>query len=83
MRSIAIDDPGVCQFATRANCAKTADWIDVLFEVSTPGNPRNPLLDGGLHLLRRGVLRFYGLCQITLATLICEVAIYLVVVVVV
>jgi len=41
MRTIAIDDPGVCQSVTRAKCAKTAERIDVLFGVETPLDPRS------------------------------------------
>jgi len=51
MRTIAIDDPGVCQSVTRAGCAKTAERIDVLFGVKTHGDPKNIALHGGAHLL--------------------------------
>jgi len=30
-------------------CAKMAEWIDILFGVETPGDPRNIVLDGGPH----------------------------------
>jgi len=42
----AIDDLGVYQSVTLAGCAKTAERIDVLFGMETPGNPRNTILDG-------------------------------------
>jgi len=44
-RPTAIDDPGVCQSVslsyglTQAGCAKTAERIDVLFVMKTPGDP--------------------------------------------
>jgi len=53
MRTIAIDDPGVCQFITRLRCAKTAERIDVLFGVETPGDRKSIKLDGGYHLPRQ------------------------------
>jgi len=46
MRSVAIDNPDVSLSVTRAGCANTAERIDVLFGVDTPGNPRNIALDG-------------------------------------
>jgi len=46
MRTIAVDDSGVCQCNTQAGCAKTAEWIDVLFVSETPGDPRNVVSDG-------------------------------------
>jgi len=49
MRTIAIDDPNICQSVTRTGCAKMAERIDVLFGVETPGDPRNTVLDGGHH----------------------------------
>jgi len=36
----------VCLSRRRARCAKTAERIDVLFEVETPGYPRNIVSDG-------------------------------------
>jgi len=35
MRSIAIDDSGVCQSVTRLRCANTAERIEVLLEIDT------------------------------------------------
>jgi len=56
MRTIAIDDPGVCLSDTRASCAKTAERINVLFGVEVP----IPHGEGeGIRC---------GLCQITLVT---------------
>jgi len=51
---------------TWAGCAKTADRIDVLFWVETPGDPGNVVLDGVSlpYGEEEGVQ--YGLCQITL-----------------
>jgi len=41
----------VCQSVCHSGkCAKTAERIDVLFGVEIPGNVRNIVLDGGLHL---------------------------------
>jgi len=37
-----------------ALCAKTAEQIEVLFAVKTPGEPRNTVLDGGPDPQRRG-----------------------------
>jgi len=38
MRTIAIDDPGVCQSVCHASgCARTAERIDVLFGLETAG----------------------------------------------
>jgi len=31
----------------RASCAEMAEWIDVLFGMNIPGDPRNVVLDGG------------------------------------
>jgi len=47
MGTTAIDDPGVCQSVTRADCAKTAENIDVLFGVKTPEASRNIALYRG------------------------------------
>jgi len=53
MRPIAIatDDPvgwcvsqSDCLFVTRLRCAKTAEWIEVLFRVEIFGDPRNIVL---------------------------------------
>jgi len=38
MRTIAIDAPIICQSVMRADCAKAAEQIDVLFGVETPGD---------------------------------------------
>jgi len=46
VRTTTIDDPGVCLSVTRVGCAKTAEQIDVLFEVETSVSPRNIALDG-------------------------------------
>jgi len=49
-RTIAIDDPVrllVSLSVTRSDCAKTAERIDVLFEVETPYDPRNTVADWG------------------------------------
>jgi len=48
MQTIAIDDPRHLS-VTQVGCAKTTERIDVLFEVETPGGPRNTVLDGGRH----------------------------------
>jgi len=37
VQTIAINDPGVSQSVTKAGCAKTAEQIDVLFELETRG----------------------------------------------
>jgi len=49
IRTIATDDPGVCQPVKRVDCAKAAERIDVLFVVETHGDPRNIVLDEGPH----------------------------------
>jgi len=49
---------------TRAGCAETAEQINFLFVVETPGAPRNIVLDGGLHPHGEGG----GDCQITLTS---------------
>jgi len=42
-------------FVTRTGCAKTAERIDLLFRMETPGEPRNIVLNGGTHpLMARG-----------------------------
>jgi len=41
---------------TRARCAKTAEWIGILFGMEAIGNPRSIALDGSLHHPRRGVM---------------------------
>jgi len=53
---IAIDESvawyvsqAVCQSLTWAGCEKTAEQIDVLFEVEIPGNRRNIVLDRDSH----------------------------------
>jgi len=48
MKTIAIDDLGVCQSVTRTECVKTAERIDVRFRVEA-WNPRNSALDGDPH----------------------------------
>jgi len=40
MRTIAIDDPGVCQSVTRLRCANTTERIEVLFGVVTLAYPK-------------------------------------------
>jgi len=40
--------------STRLHCAKKSEQIKMLFGVSTPGGPRNIVLDGGPDLLQRG-----------------------------
>jgi len=49
MRTIAMDVAGICQsecLSVRwAGCAKTAEHIDVLFEVRDSGHPRHVVLD--------------------------------------
>jgi len=40
MRTIVIDDLGVCQSVTRAGCAKTAEPIDFMFAEETSGDPK-------------------------------------------
>jgi len=57
----------VNQSVMRAGCAKSAEWIDVLFGVETPGHPRNILLDGVPIPHGEGGVRC-GRCQGTLAT---------------
>jgi len=47
-------------------CAKTAERIDVLFGMETPGNPGNIVLDGVPIPYDEGVQ--CGFCKITLAT---------------
>jgi len=42
MRTIAIDDPGVCQSVSRLCYAAS---LEVLFEMNTVGTPRNIALD--------------------------------------
>jgi len=37
VRTVAINDRGICQFVTRENCVETAERIKVLSEVETPG----------------------------------------------
>jgi len=60
MRTIAIDDPvawvsqSVSLSVTHVGCAKTAERIDVLFGLESPGDPRNILLHGGPHPPRQG-----------------------------
>jgi len=58
MCTIAINDTGVClsvcQSVTRAGCVKTAERIDVLFGVETPGDRRNIVLDGVSIPMARG-----------------------------
>jgi len=44
MQITAIDDPDVCESVTRAGCAKTAEQVDVLLGVATPGDSRNIVL---------------------------------------
>jgi len=69
MRTIAIDDPGVCQSVCYVGeLCKTTERIDILFGVETPRDPRNIVLDGGPnpHSESEGVR--CGLCQITVAT---------------
>jgi len=46
MRTIAIDDPGVCLSVMKADGLKTAEQIDVLFGVITFDDPRSKVLDG-------------------------------------
>jgi len=41
MQSIAVGDPGVSLSVMWMGCAKTAEWIDVLFGVETLGDPGN------------------------------------------
>jgi len=42
IRTIAIDDPSVCQSVTWFHCGNTAEWIQVLFgvDVETLGAPK-------------------------------------------
>jgi len=44
MRTIAFDDPGVCQFVCHA--ASLSERIKVLLQLETLGDPRNIVLDG-------------------------------------
>jgi len=44
MRTTAISDPSVCQSDMLVACAETAERIDVLFRVETPGDPTQELL---------------------------------------
>jgi len=57
--------------ASRAGCAKSAERIDVLFWMETPGNPRNIVYmgvpDSITHGKGKGVR--CGLCEITFATI--------------
>jgi len=63
MRTVAIDNPGICRSANkvvclsrgRANCVKTAEQIDV-FWVKIPGDQSNIVLDlnGAIHFPRKG-----------------------------
>jgi len=79
MRTTAIDDPGVCQShmsvclsVTLPGRAKTAERIDVLFEVETLGDQRNNMDLRASLTLRR------GLCQITLARMFgCRFTVFL------
>jgi len=58
MQTIAAADCGVCLSVclsvTRLWCAETAERIEILFGVKTPGSPGNSLLDGGPDPPRRG-----------------------------
>jgi len=59
MRTIAIDNPGVCQPISlsdiRLLCTKTTERIDVLFGPKIHGGPMNIVLNGrGPDLPRRG-----------------------------
>jgi len=66
-RTIAIDDPRVCQYVkvsrgfTWLRCANTAERIEVLLVVETPGDLRNIALDGSPDFpsrIRCGLHRF-------------------------
>jgi len=48
--------PSVClsHGSTRLHCAKTAQWIKMLFERNTLGDPWNIVLHGGPDLPQRG-----------------------------
>lgn len=59
------DDAGVCQ--SRVRLYKTAEWIEILCPVETPGGPDNIVLDGHPHPSWPGGIRC-GLCHITFAT---------------
>jgi len=65
MQTIAIDDPGSLSVSLFATRAKTAERIDVLFGMETPGDPRNIVLDG-VPLARRAKGVRWGFYQITL-----------------
>jgi len=50
MQTIVTDDRGSCPSVCRSTwlyCGKTAERIEILFEVNTLGGPRNIVLDGG------------------------------------
>jgi len=70
MRTIAIDDPDFCQSVSLSVKSEKV-WIDVLFGVETPGDPRNIVLDVDPHLHGKVEGVWCGLCQITLATCAC------------
>jgi len=50
----------VCLSVTLADCAKTAERIELLLGMKTPRNPRNIVLDGcpDSAAVRRGVKKF-------------------------
>jgi len=68
IRTISIDDPGVCQSACHAGgCAETTEQIDVLLGVKTPDNPKA----GGPHpptVTERGFDT--GLCRVSLCIIL-------------
>jgi len=55
MQTFAIHDAGICLSVARLRCAKTAEWIDVLFGVESLVDSKNIVLDGSPpHPQRRG-----------------------------
>jgi len=49
MRTVVSHDSCACQSVIQAGCAKMTEWIDVLFGMETPGDPRNIVLDEAPH----------------------------------
>jgi len=46
MRTIVVDDPGICQSVMWLYCTNIAEQIKVLFRVESLEDPRHIVLDG-------------------------------------
>jgi len=52
-------DPSVCLLVTTMSCAKTAEPVEMPFNLSTGVDPKNTVLGGGVDLQREGALSFF------------------------